>query len=470
MSTNVVFNGVTYSIPAAGEKNWPSLSDFLIALGTNASTATTQKQTIRKCLTSPITVSNSTDYAIIAQLSSPGAVTVNLPAGVAGRIFVIVDGTGDAASNNITINRNGIDTIASAATLVLSRNRQAVALQYNATDTDWKIINYAIPPGGVLANDISGVVSATKGGTGIANNAASTLTISGSFGTTLTVTGTTSVTLPTSGTLATLAGTEQLSNKTLLAVNGTAGAPTITFSSNQAGLYLFGSNSLGFSTNGVACGNISSTGLWTIGPSAGGSLGHLIQSNGNTSLSIQTVAAAGDASLFLKSVSAGSASYIGYYRGGASKFEQGVNNNFGTDSMYFFSSAYVGGITAAGAWLFGPSTGGVYHTMYGLMSFPRTTDSSTTGTVNALATPVTSVYQFAASTTITLNGIVAPPNEGTTIYILNSTGNNLTLTNESGSATAANRLNCAGSVNKTLGANGMIHLIYTGSRWVVVSL
>jgi len=49
------------------------------------------------------------------------------------------------------------------------------------------------------------VIGAAKGGTGVANNAASTITISGSFGTTLTVTGTTAVTLPTSGTLTTLA-------------------------------------------------------------------------------------------------------------------------------------------------------------------------------------------------------------------------------------------------------------------------
>lgn len=40
------------------------------------------------------------------------------------------------------------------------------------------------------------------GGTGVANNAASTLTISGNFATTLTVTNTTSLTLPISGTLA----------------------------------------------------------------------------------------------------------------------------------------------------------------------------------------------------------------------------------------------------------------------------
>ena len=57
------------------------------------------------------------------------------------------------------------------------------------------------------------VVTAAQGGTGVANNVLSTLTISGNFGTTLTVSGTTSVTLPTGGTLSTLAGTETLTNK-----------------------------------------------------------------------------------------------------------------------------------------------------------------------------------------------------------------------------------------------------------------
>ena len=63
----------------------------------------------------------------------------------------------------------------------------------------------------------TGIISPASGGTGIANNAASTLAISGNFATTLTVSGTTGVTLPTTGTLATLAGSETLSNKTLTA-------------------------------------------------------------------------------------------------------------------------------------------------------------------------------------------------------------------------------------------------------------
>lgn len=53
-------------------------------------------------------------------------------------------------------------------------------------------------------------VPANLGGTGVANNAASTLTISGAYGTTLTVTGATSVTLPTSGTLATTFSSSQV--------------------------------------------------------------------------------------------------------------------------------------------------------------------------------------------------------------------------------------------------------------------
>jgi hypothetical protein len=61
----------------------------------------------------------------------------------------------------------------------------------------------------------SGIVGPANGGTGIANNAASTITISGSFGTTLTVSATTALTLPTTGTLATLAGSETFTNKTL---------------------------------------------------------------------------------------------------------------------------------------------------------------------------------------------------------------------------------------------------------------
>ena len=63
----------------------------------------------------------------------------------------------------------------------------------------------------------TGILSPAGGGTGVANNAAMTVTGSGNFAYTRTLTGATNVTFPTTGTLATLAGSETLSNKTLTA-------------------------------------------------------------------------------------------------------------------------------------------------------------------------------------------------------------------------------------------------------------
>ena len=64
---------------------------------------------------------------------------------------------------------------------------------------------------------LSGTLGPANGGTGVANNAAMTVTGSGNFAYTRTLTGATNVTFPTTGTLATLAGSETLSNKTLTA-------------------------------------------------------------------------------------------------------------------------------------------------------------------------------------------------------------------------------------------------------------
>ncbi len=200
MSQNVTWNGTTYAIPLTGELNWSALSAFLIDLGTNAAITQEADQAIRVALTTPVTVAAATDYAVVTDLTTPGAVAVNLPAGVDGQVFVIVDGKGDAGTNNITITP-AAGTIAGSATLVLTHNRQTVMLQYHTGTTDWKVLANTLYPGTITSADISGTIAPSKGGTGIANNDAATLTRSGNHALTVTTTGATNVTLPTSGTL-----------------------------------------------------------------------------------------------------------------------------------------------------------------------------------------------------------------------------------------------------------------------------
>lgn len=67
------------------------------------------------------------------------------------------------------------------------------------------------------------VVPPSKGGTGVENADAATLTRSGSHALTLTTTDTTAVTLPTTGTLATTTGTETLVNKVVASTPATTG-------------------------------------------------------------------------------------------------------------------------------------------------------------------------------------------------------------------------------------------------------
>ena len=110
-----------------------------------------------------------------------------------------------------------------------------------------------------IAGNLSLPISPIYGGTGVANNAASTLTISGNFGITLTVTGTTSVTLPTSGTLTTLATVVSTANTWTAAQRGAISsftdAATITLDLSLANNFqgvLGGNRTLGVPTNPVA--------------------------------------------------------------------------------------------------------------------------------------------------------------------------------------------------------------------------
>ena len=72
-------------------------------------------------------------------MTTPAAVTVNLPASpVAGDIYLIKDGKGDATTNNITVDPDGATTIDGAATAILNTNYGFMQVCYNGTE--WNIL------------------------------------------------------------------------------------------------------------------------------------------------------------------------------------------------------------------------------------------------------------------------------------------------------------------------------------------
>lgn len=116
---------------------------------------------------------------------------------------------------------NGYRILANNASGVMSENAALTTNAAAITDSNGQLSSEA-------------ALSPVRGGTGISNNAAATLTRSGNHNLTITTSGISSITVPTSGTLSTLAGVETLSNKTFsdpltLAHNTTPSAPSSGF-------------------------------------------------------------------------------------------------------------------------------------------------------------------------------------------------------------------------------------------------
>ena len=186
MATSITWppiGGASFSVPAAGEVGWPALSNYLIALQ-NAQGTEAQKIGVRRATTSPVTVA-STDCVIKIKLTIAGASTVNLPAGVTGQYLVIVDETGDASTNNITIVPNGAETINGAASLVISADRGSYVLQFS--NSNWSITGfYSASVGGTVLR--SQIATATpnyvviNSGTGALSEEAQLAQSRGGFG------------------------------------------------------------------------------------------------------------------------------------------------------------------------------------------------------------------------------------------------------------------------------------------------
>ena len=171
-----VSNGITQYIDAsvAGTQSITTDADVTLSL-TNGSSAGTNLG------------ATSAQYM---QLLCTGARTaaryINVPN--SSKMYVVNNST----TGGYSITVRGVTGPTTGVTVI---NGEKAIIYWNSVSGDFvKISSNTI-------TSFTGVLSPVNGGTGVANNAASTITISGSFGTTLTVTGTTAVTLPTSGTL-----------------------------------------------------------------------------------------------------------------------------------------------------------------------------------------------------------------------------------------------------------------------------
>ena len=164
-------------------------------------------------------------------VSNDTAITI----GTTAITFSQFSGAGQiTAGAGLTKSGNTLDVVGTADRITVASDSVDIASTYVGQST--------ITTLGTIATGTwnATVITGQYGGTGV-NNSGKTITLggnlttSGAHATTLTTTGTTTVTLPTTGTLATLAGSESLSNKTITAssFSGTtlAASGAVTFTS-----------------------------------------------------------------------------------------------------------------------------------------------------------------------------------------------------------------------------------------------
>ncbi len=203
MSTTVTFNGVSYTVPAIADASWgTNVGNYLIAIATGCLQKTGGSFTLSTA---------DVDFGATYGLKAPYFKSKTANIASSGVLLLAKTDTigwrNNANGGNLPLGINGSD-------LVTFNSIALVDISTSQTLTNKSMSGSANTFTNMPSSAITGTLGADHGGTGVANNILSTITISGSYGLTFTLAAATNITWPSgSDTGMTLGSTQSVTGQ-----------------------------------------------------------------------------------------------------------------------------------------------------------------------------------------------------------------------------------------------------------------